>query len=736
MQALGLTVPASPSTGYGAPPTSAQPQMAIAPPQTVSVGGIMSASNLTAVLNEEKRAAAERASMANNQPVIQSLASQIRRHWDAAKQAKLEPEREMLRALRAKRGQYDPEKLAEIKQQGGSEIYMMLFATKARQFKSLVGDIILGAKDDKPWTISPTPSPEIPQDVTQAILQAAMQVVMQAEMAGIPMSQEEVRQGLSDVKDQVTAKILEEANTRCDRASVKLEDLLTEGGFGLALDQFLDDLTTSKTAFLKGPVIRKHGQLTWVQQPDGTSVPEATVVNKPFWERVDPLNMYPAPWARDTNDAYLLERHKLTPTSLSDLIGVDGYSEDAIRQVLDAYGRGGLHEWLQVDSERAVIEQRNQTMSTMTSDTIEALQYWGSVTGKMLREWGLGADEVPDEAKSYEIEAWLIGQWVIKASINSDPLARRPYYSDGFDRVPGSFWHNSLFDVMCDCQDMCNAAARALANNMGISSGPQVWVSTDRLPPGENITSLYPWKIWQVTSDQMGSTAAPMGFFQPDSNAAPLMGVFDKFSILADEYTGIPRYMTGGPGGAGEAGRTASGMSMMIGNASKTIKKQVQSLDTYVIGPCVGSGYEFLMRYSGDPDIKGDLTVKARGALSLTVKEAAQVRRAEFLAATANPIDMSIIGVEGRAAVLRETAGSLDMNTDDVVPPLSVIKAKKRAEQMAMLEMQQAQQAARVQDEAAKLKGQVPGGNGQLPTAARELMNGAPVTEQFQNTPA
>ena len=46
------------------------------------------------------------------------------------------------------------------------------------------------------------------------------------------------------------------------------------------------------------------------------------------------------------------------------------------------------------------------------------------------------------------------------------------------------------------------------------------------------------------------------------------MAVFEKFSQLADEYTGIPRYMAGIEGASG-AGRTASGMSMLMGNAGR-----------------------------------------------------------------------------------------------------------------------------------------------------------------------
>jgi hypothetical protein len=461
-----------------------------------------------------------------------------------------------------------------------------------------------------------------------------------------------------------------------------------------------------------------------------TSIPIATFENLPDWERIDPFMIYPAPWARNVQDGYLIERHKLSPAALSDMIGVEGYNEDAIRQVLDQYSRTGLREWLQVDTQRLEGENRLYSSLQNQSDLIDALQYWGQVTGKSLREWGMPPDQVPDEAKVYDVECWLIGEWVIKAVINADPLARRPYFGQSFEPIPGAFWGNSLYDKMRDVEDMCNAAARALANNMGIASGPQVWVNNDRLPAGEDITTLYPWKIWQTTSDPMGVAQPPVGFFQPNSNAQELMSVFDKFSILADEYTGIPRYMAGIGGGAGEAGRTASGMSMMIGNANKTIKSVISNIDKSVIAPLVTNAYQYVMRYVGDKDCKGDLQVVARGALSLVTKDAAQVRRTEFLAATANPIDMQIMGIDGRAEVLRESAKTLDMNTDKIVPSAMTLAMK------AKVAAAQAQMFGGGMGGAAAPAGPPVAGRPMpaAPGGGRQLMNGAPVQESFQNS--
>lgn len=254
---------------------------------------------------------------------------------------------------------------------------------------------------------------------------------------------------------------------------------------------------------------------------------------------------------------------------------------------------------------------------------------------------------------------------------------------------------------------MCNAAARALANNLGIASGPQVDVNMDRLAEGESITSMYPWKIWQTKSDPMGSTAKAVNFFQPNSHAQELMAVFEHFSNKADEYAGIPKYMAGVEA-AGGAGRTASGLSMMIGNANKDTKQRIASIDMRVISPSVSRVYEQQIQFN--PNMRGDLRIVARGAQSLATREAAQVRRNEFLQFTANPIDMQIMGVEGRAAVLRESAKTLQMDTDAIVPPKSVLRQR----QIAM------EQAAAMEQQAA------PGGE--------QLLNGAPVTDHFSPT--
>lgn len=696
-----------------------------AAPGTVSVGGgLVTIKSLKAMAEERANA-----QQANSQPVVQALNGYIRKQWMSSMMAKqMTAEIKMLKSVRARRGEYDPDKLAQLREQGSATIYMMITSNKCRAASSWLRDTLVTASDDKPWTIEPTALPDLPPNEVQAILAQAQMEVEQLYLNGTPPTDQQVRERLLEMKDMALSHLKDLAKRTAERMEVKMEDQMQEGNWSKAFSEFLDDITTFPSAFIKGPIIRKRPKLNWVPAGNGQYTLDQKEELVMEWERVDPFNIYPSADASDVNQGDLIERHKLSRADLQSMIGVEGYSEGAIRAVLETYGKGGLRDWIYVDMNKAAAEGKS-TMGVQQnpSKLIDALQFWGSVQGQLLLDWGMSADEVPDPLAEYPVEAWIIADWVIKAVINPDPLGRRPYYKASYEEVPGAYWGNSVADLCRDAQDVCNATARALVNNMSIASGPQVVYNIDRLPQGENITQMYPWKVWQVTSDPLAGSAPPMQFFQPSSLSAELMAVFEKFSTLADEYTGIPRYMTG-DSPSGGAGRTASGMSMLMSNAGKAIKQVVANIDDNVISPVVERLYYYNMRYGTDPDLKGDVNIVARGAVSLIVKEQAQVRQNQFLQiALTSPAAQQIIGVEGIAELLRQGAKTLDMNPDRIVPPVEIIKQR----------MAQAQQAALIQQQQlAQATGQVEaGGTPPNPSPGAQLSNGAPVTNNFAPTP-
>jgi hypothetical protein len=610
-------------------------------------------------------------------PFIQGLAAHVRKRWSTAKDSRRELEERMLQCLRQRKGDYDPDKIAEIQKQGGSQIFVQLTSVKCRAATSWLRDTLLGSGSDKPWTLEATPEPTLPSEMLEGLQQEmAQHLMMMMEQTGAAPDDKQLRDIAAKMKDKTSREMRELANERVARMELKMEDQLIEGGWAKALNEFLDDVVTFPFGAIKGPVKRRRKTLEWQNRK---LVPVEEIRNE--WERVDPFMLYWAPWAADIQDGFVIERHKLTPEDLQALLGVPGYNDEAIKTVLADFASGGLREWLWTDTAQAEAEGKSTTETVNTLDLIDALQLWDSVGGKTLLEWGLTEKEVPDPLLYYSCEVWLVGSTVIRAVLNYDPLGRKPYYVTAYEKAPGAVAGSGVPDLCRDSQAMVNAAGRALANNMGISSGPQVGINISRLPQGEEITEMYPWKIWQFVSPEFNDSSKPLDFFQPQSNANELMAVFEKFSARADEDTMLPKYMTGEntPG----AGRTSSGLSMLISNAGKGIKQVITNIDRNIIVPAIERLYQDNLRYSDDEDLIGDVHTVAKGASSLVIKEAETVRRNEFLSLVLNsPVAQQIVGLSGAAELLRDAAGNLNGNVDRIVPDREQITTIEQQQQI------------------------------------------------------
>jgi hypothetical protein len=616
-------------------------------------------------------------------PLMLGLAKHLRACWDAAKTAKNPIDNIMLRGMRQRNGEYEADKLRSIREMGGSEIFMMLTEVKCRAAESWLRDILLD-EGTPPWDITPTPVPDLPTSVKDFAEQLVAESVMSLiEAAGQAPSAEQINEIREVVLQQQRFKRLQAAQNRVDMMRYEMQDQFAEGGWSEAFDDFITDLVTFPAAFVKGPVIRRQRRLEWALDEFGSTIAKAGDRIAPEFERVDPFKVYPEPGISNINDGYIFEHHELSRSELADLIDVPGYDSAAIRKLLED---GGYNSWVSETTERQREEQERKFYSYESpNQTYDALEFWGKVSGKMLLDWGLTEEEVDEPSREYDANVWLVGNFVIKATLNYDPLGEKPYAKASFIKVPGAFWGKGIPEIMEDIQSVCNASARALVNNMGIASGPQVEVNVERLPPNEDIEQIHPWKIWQVMNDPMGSSAPAVRFNQPTDNAATLMAVYDKFSKLADDHTGIPSYVYGDLNVSG-AGRTSSGLSMLMGAAGKSIRQVVMHIDASIIKPIVHRLYVYNMRYNENEAIKGDVQVVAKGAINLAVKETVNVRRVEFMNATANEFDMAIMGEEGRAAILREVAKGLQMPAEDIVPSREKLGGMKR--------MMQAQAAA------------------------------------------
>ena len=678
-----------------------------------AMGLIRVVSNADMVKAEnEQHAAAEAARVHNDTILLQGLAKHVTEAWIGARDAKNAVLYRLQRARRARVGEYDAEKLAQIEDFGGSTEYARVTANKIRIVEAWLRDVYNG-QTDRPWTITPTPKPSMPEQITEQVREfVSQQVATVMAQTGQMPDASLVRSQMSAEMSRFEESIAEEARATSKRMENRMDDQLQEAGFAAEFADFLGDLATYPAAIMKGPVLRRKKTLRW-ETADGESQPTPIVTDAivPEFERVDPFRAYPAPGAATTQQGYFIEHHTLSHSDLYELIGLPGYDEQAIRAVLNEGGT--LQHWMGLTTPSM---EGNPIPESLQRKVFEydAIEYHGPVLGKDLMVWGMNNPTVTDPEKMYEACIWMIGRWIIKAQLNYDPVGTRPYYSTSYEEIPGEFWGFGIPDVLDDVQGIVNAAVRSLVNNMGMASGPQVGINIDRLPAGQDVTQLTPWKVWQLEDNPLGTNSAKaLEFFQPESNINDLLAVIEKFYQFADDFSLVPRYMAGSDK-VGGAGRTASGLSMLMDAANKGLKGVVANVDTGVLSQMLQKLYNHNMLYDPDPTIKGDAQIVASGAVSLMRIESMQLRRNEFLQVTNNPVDVQITGLPGRAEVLRSVASGLDLNTDKIVPPEDTLQ-------------QNLQQGAAQQVLQQGTQGQAPSAIG----SAESLGDGSPTTDNF-----
>ena len=598
----------------------------------------------------------------------------------------------LLVSLRTFNGQYDANKLNEIRRFGGSEVYARIIAQKCRAASSLLRDIYLG--QDRPYGIKGPANPEVPPEIMQAIeqlLAGERQQITQNQ--GKPPNQQDEWQRrealIQSAEDAAKKKATEQARISED----KVEDILREGGFYHAFAEFLVDLPIFPFGVIKGPVVKVIPTVTW---PQGGGQPTVVQTPKLTWNRVSPFDIWWTPGVADIENANVIEKLRVTRAELNDLLDLPGYNQDEIRAVLDEYGRGGLYDnWDTTDAERAVLESR-ENPAWNRSALISMMEFNGNVQGRLLQDYGLA---VPDELRDYFIQAWCIGSHVIKAQLSPSPRQRHPYYITSFEKVPGTPVGNGLTDLLTDLQESANATLRALINNLSISSGPQVVVNDDRLSPDETGEDLYPWKRWHVRNDPVSNNnQQPISFFQPQAVAQQLIAVFQEFVSIADDVSAIPKYI-GGQAGAGGAGRTASGLAMLMGNASKILQTVSANIDRDIWEPVLMNLVDMIMLTDTTGLLTGEEKISVRGVSVAVQRETLRQRQIEFLQATNNPVDMHIVGIKGRGAVLRSVSRDIGMDGEEVVPSEQQLEAMDEAQKQ---QQSQAQQQGPIQEQIQK----------------------------------
>jgi hypothetical protein len=304
--------------------------------------------------------------------------------------------------------------------------------------------------------------------------------------------------------------------------------------------------------------------------------------------------------------------------------------------------------------------REDETEPYYQENRFEVLEYWGVIDKKYAYEVGLDNVNDMSEFDQAQVNVWVCGNHVIRCVMNPFTPARIPYQAFPFEINPYQLWGVGVAENMEDAQLLMNGHVRMAIDNLALAGNLVFDVDEASLVPGQNM-DIFPGKIFRRQSGVTGTAINGLKF---PNTAGENIQMYQISRQLADEETGIPSIMHGQTGVTG-TGRTAAGLSMLMGSAGLAMKTVIKNVDDYLLKPIGEAYFQWNMQFNENvDDIEGDLEIKPRGVASVMQKEVRSQRLTSLLQTVANPMLAPFIKIPN---LMRELAIAQDIDPDSLV---------------------------------------------------------------------
>jgi hypothetical protein len=591
----------------------------------------------------------------------------VREKFQRSKDKRLTDEERWLSSYKNYRGIYDD--TTQFTETERSQIFVKITKTKVLAAYSQVTDVLF-AGNKFPIGVEPTPIPEGIKDTVHidSAVPDPLKDIYEELNVGYAGDGRDVPEGavtardLGPIADKVggvednikagpgntpTAAIYEPAKQASRRMEQKIHDQLSESDGTKHLRFMAFEQCLFGTGIIKGPFAQDVEYPRW--NADGEYNP--VMKTRPRIESVSIWNFYPDADAYTMDDAeYVVYRHRMSRSQLRELKDRPMFRKEAVERSIMSGPNYVKEYWEDVIDDADTVSDVNRW---------EVLEYWGFVDTETAEDAGL---KLPREAKKLDqvqVNAWICGGHILRLVLNPFKPTRIPFYAAPYELNPYSFFGVGVAENMEDTQHLMNGFMRMAVDNAVLSGNLIFEVDETNLVPGQDL-SVYPGKVFRRQGGAPGQGLFSTKF---QNVAAENMMLFDKSRQLADESTGIPSFSHGQTGVTG-VGRTASGMSMLMGAAAQNIKTVVKNIDDYLLAPIGRAFFAFNMQFDFDPEANGDLAVIARGTESLMRNEIRSQKLMQVMQLGANPAMAPMIKFD---YILREIAASLDLDEDKIV---------------------------------------------------------------------
>jgi hypothetical protein len=596
---------------------------------------------------------------------------------------------EMAKDLRQYNSEYDPSELKSFRntREGACELYVGITRTKVRTMDARINDLAL-AGGTKNWEIKATPVPDL---------------------ANVPDLPDEVPQ---EVRDAFTKEIVTESEARATAMDTEMADHLIQAKWVKHVRQVTHYGHKYGWGIMKGPLVARRTvsnyQPELVQDPItgaysmGPWKQVTREIIQPYFESVSPWDFF-ADWSSPSveDQDYLAQRHLFRHKRLLEFRNRKGFDKKVIDAHLKQYPDGNCRWELweediyQTGAGSGGVGKPD--FRKLQRKRWESIEIWTEVSNERLKLLGLA-----DQAKGFGLKpngAGLIGitLWVFRdtasengsnpivfgALLNTLPKQRKPY--NFYVPIPeeGSLRGTSVPFMCRDPQRSINSFERMLHDNASTSVGPQIELRIQRMIDPSNLRRLYPYRIWPVKDNTMNPMAPAIQFTDFPNHTNTYLAAKQSQKAWLDEITGIPSYQHGASGSSG-AGRTASGLSMLMGAAGLLVKDQLYAFDEFQAN-VLEATYDWEMAFNPKQEIKGDFQVNVQTTMAMLQKS----QNAEAI----RNFRLSTLNEDGRFTKRRYLLES-ELEAMDVNVGKALKSDKELQDEMEEMAKQQAQMEA------------------------------------------
>ena len=408
------------------------------------------------------------------------------------------------------------------------------------------------------------------------------------------------------------------------------------------------------TGIVKGPFNFYKRVHNWGKDENGNRVYEPYEKVVPRVESVSVWDFHPDPSATSMDDCeYVIQRHRMNRQQLRSLVKRPYFDAQAIEECL---AEGPNYE----DKYYEDTIREDDTEPYYQENRFEVLEYWGSIDKKYANEVGLEGSETMSEFDQVQVNVWVCGGMILRCVMNPFTPARLPFQAFPFEINPYQLWGVGVAENMEYSQKLMNGHYRMAIDNLALAGNLVFDVDEASLVPGQNM-DIFPGKIFRRQSGVTGTAINGLKF----PNTAPEnIQMYQISRQLADEDTGIPSILHGQTGVTG-TGRTAAGLSMLMGSAGLAMKTVIKNIDDHLLKPLGESLFQWNMQFNESmEDIQGDLEIKPRGVAAVMQKEVRTQRLTALLQTVANPMLAPFIKIPN---LIKELAIAQDIDPDTLV---------------------------------------------------------------------